>query len=151
MVQAQGVNRKTQLKCHLLGEDFLDHPNFHENQGILYSPPSGIPKALRRVRLKMHLCMLSHPVVSNFLQPHGLYPPKLLCPWDSPGKNTTLGCQALLQGILLTQGSNPCVLHWQVGSLPLAPPGKPSGILPLWYPHSIEKGLAQGECSLNSG
>ena len=37
-------------------------------------------------------------------------PSKLLCPWDSPGKNTGLGCQALLQGIFLTQGSNLCLL-----------------------------------------
>ena len=39
---------------------------------------------------------------------------------DSPGKNTRVGCQALLQGIFLTQGSNPqllCLLHWQVGSI----------------------------------
>ena len=36
-------------------------------------------------------------------------------------------CHALLQGIFLSQGSNPgllCLLHWQAGSLPLAPPGK---------------------------
>ena len=47
---------------------------------------------------------------------------------DSPGKNTGVGCHALLQGIFLTQGSNPrllCLLHWQVGSLPLVPPGEP--------------------------
>ena len=47
---------------------------------------------------------------------------------DSPGENTGVGCHALLQGIFLTQGSNPsllCLLHWQVGSLPQAPPGKP--------------------------
>ena len=31
----------------------------------------------------------------------------LLCPWDSPGKHTGVGCPALLQGIFLTQGSNP--------------------------------------------
>ena len=52
----------------------------------------------------------------------------LLCPWDSPGKNTGVGCRALLQGIFLTQGSNPCLLHLlpgRVHSLPLAPPGKP--------------------------
>ena len=30
---------------------------------------------------------------------------------DSPGKNTRVGCHFLLQGILLTQGSNPCLLH----------------------------------------
>ena len=38
-----------------------------------------------------------------------------------------MGCHVLLQGIFLTQGSNPgllCLLHWQVGSLPLAPPGR---------------------------
>ena len=39
------------------------------------------------------------------------------------------GLHALLQGIFLTQGSNPhllYLLHWQVGSLPLAPPEKPN-------------------------
>ena len=41
----------------------------------------------------------------------------LLCLWDSPGKNTGVGCHTLLQGIFL--------LHWQAGSLALAPPGKP--------------------------
>ena len=48
-----------------------------------------------------------------------------LCPWYSPGKYTGLGCHFLLQGIFLTQGSNPCVLgllNWEKGSLPLAPP-----------------------------
>ena len=39
-------------------------------------------------------------------RPHGLQPVRLLCPWDFPGKNTGLGCHFLLQGILLTQGSN---------------------------------------------
>ena len=48
--------------------------------------------------------------------------------WNSPGKNTGVGCHAFLQGIFPTQGSNPHLLgllHWQAGSLPLAPPGKP--------------------------
>ena len=60
------------------------------------------------------------------LQPHGLQPSRLLCPWGSPGKNTGVGCHALLQGISLTQGTNPPLLLslWQSGSLPLAPPGK---------------------------
>ena len=34
-------------------------------------------------------------------------PPGSPCPWYSPGKNTGVGCLALLQGILLTQGSKP--------------------------------------------
>jgi len=31
---------------------------------------------------------------------------RLLCPWVSPGANTGVGCQFLLQGIFPTQGSN---------------------------------------------
>ena len=35
------------------------------------------------------------------------------CPWNSPGNNTGVGCHPLLQGIFLTQGSNPGLLHWR--------------------------------------
>ena len=41
-----------------------------------------------------------------------------VCPWDSSGKNTGVGCHALLHEIFLTQGLNPCLLHflhWQAG------------------------------------
>ena len=37
--------------------------------------------------------------MSGSLRPHGLWPARLLCPWDSQGKNTGVGCHALLQGI----------------------------------------------------
>ena len=40
-----------------------------------------------------------------------LQPTRLLCPWNSPGKNTGVGCHFLLQGIFLTQESNPGLLH----------------------------------------
>ena len=58
---------------------------------------------------------------------HGLQPARLLCPQSSPGKNTGVGCHALLQGIFPTQGVNLTVLrllHWQAASLPLVPLGK---------------------------
>ena len=58
----------------------------------------------------------------------GLQPFRLLCPWNSPASNTGVGYHSLLQGIIPNQGSNPCLLcllHWQAGSLPLAPLGKP--------------------------
>ena len=35
-------------------------------------------------------------------------------------KSTGVGCHFLLQGIFPTQGSNPCLLHWQVNSWPLS-------------------------------
>ena len=39
----------------------------------------------------------SHSIASDSLRPHGPWPIRLLCPWDSPGKNTGLGCHFLLQ------------------------------------------------------
>ena len=35
--------------------------------------------------------------MSDSVQPHGLQPTRLLCPWASPGKNTGVGCHFLLQ------------------------------------------------------
>ena len=56
---------------------------------------------------------------------------RLFHPCDSLGKNTRVGCHAL-QGIFPTQGLNLlllCLLRWQAGSSPLAPPGKPSTVV----------------------
>ena len=67
--------------------------------------------------------MLSSSVMSDSPQ-SCLQPTRLLCPWDSPEKNTGVGHRFLLQGIFLTQGSKPnlsCFLHWRAGSLPLEP------------------------------
>ena len=43
--------------------------------------------------------------------PHELQPPRFLCPWKSPGKNTGVSCHFLFQGIFLTQGWNQSLLH----------------------------------------
>ena len=45
------------------------------------------------------------------LQPYGLQPARLLCTWNSPGKNIGVGRRVLLQGIFSTQGLNLCLLH----------------------------------------
>ena len=60
-------------------------------------------------------------IMPNSLQSHGLWPSRLLSPWDSLDKNTGVGCHFLRQGIFPTQGSNPhllSLLHWQADSLP---------------------------------
>ena len=57
--------------------------------------------------LKVEVCS----VVSDSLRPHGLYPTRLLCPWDFPGNSTGVDCYFLLQGIFPTQGSNLGLLH----------------------------------------
>ena len=69
--------------------------------------------------------LFSHSAVPNSLWPHGLQPARLLCPWDSPGNNTGVGCHSLVQGIFPTQASNLGLLHQQRGSLPSEPPGSP--------------------------
>ena len=67
--------------------------------------------------------MLSHSVVSDSLWSHGLQSTGLFCPRDFPGKNTGVDCHFLVQGIFLTQESNPRlwhILHRQADSLPLS-------------------------------
>ena len=62
-------------------------------------------------------------VVANSLRPHGLQPTRLLCPWDSAGKNSGVGCHVVS---FPTQGLNLSLLHllhWQVNSSPLGKPG----------------------------
>ena len=65
----------------------------------------------------------SHSVVSNSLQPHGLYSPR-----NSPGQNTGVGSLSLLQGIFPTQGSNPGLPHCRRIFYQLSHQGSP-GIL----------------------
>ena len=46
-----------------------------------------------------------------------------------------MGCHFFLQGIFLTQGSNPHLLHWQANSLPLVPPEKRHLEISSFIPH----------------
>ena len=83
----------------------------------LLSEPPGEPKT-RCAQL------LSH--VPLFVTPWTVAA-RLLHLWDFPLKTNGVGCHFLFQEISPTQESNPCLLcllHWQVDSLPLAPPGK---------------------------
>ena len=64
----------------------------------------------------MHMCS----VMFNCLQPFGLWPTRLLWPWNFLGKNTGVCCHFLLQGIFPAQGLNShflSLLHWQADSL----------------------------------
>ena len=67
-------------------------------------------------------------VVCDSLWSHGLYPTRLLCPWNFSGKSTGVGCHFLLQWIFLTQGSNLGLLHCRLTLYHLSHHGSP--ILP---------------------
>ena len=63
---------------------------------------------LRQPLAVLHLVAQSCPTLYN---PMDCSPPGFSVQGDSPGQNTGVGCHALLQGIFLTQGSNPGLLH----------------------------------------
>ena len=44
------------------------------------------------------------------MRTHGLYPTRLLCAWDFPGRNTGVDCHFLLQVIFPTPGIEPVFL-----------------------------------------
>ena len=65
---------------------------------ILIFSPSNLHQSYRMVVvLVVQLC----PTLCN----------PMVCPWNSPGKNTGVGSLSLLQRIFLTQGLNPGLLH----------------------------------------
>ena len=70
--------------------------------------------------------------MSDSLRPHRLQPTRLLCPWDSPGKNTGQGCHALPQEIFPTQGSNSGLLHCRRILYQLSYAGSPNYWLLYW-------------------
>ena len=75
------------------------------NKWCIFQHPT-IGLISRETTLKSESDSVSCSVVSDTLRPHGLYPSRLLCPWDSSGKNNGVGCHSLLQRIFPTQGSN---------------------------------------------
>ena len=77
--------------------------------GIEPSFPTLLPDSLLSEPSRKSVCECeseSHSVMSDSLQPHGLYSPR-----NFPGQNTGVGSLFLLQGIFPSQGSNPGLPH----------------------------------------
>ena len=78
-------------------------------------------------QFELDACMLSCFVLSDSLGPHGLQPARLLCSWDSLGKNTGVGGHASSRGSSQPRGQiciscDSCITGWFFIS---EPPGKP--------------------------
>ena len=73
----------------------------------------------------------SHSVMSDSLQPHGLF-----SPWNSPGQNPGVGSLALFQGIFPTQESNPGLPHCRRILYQLSHKGSPRVLGWVAYPFS---------------
>ena len=84
-------------------------------------------QSLSEDRRKVNLSNLAASVVSDSVRPHRRQPTRLLHPQDSLGKNTGVGCHALLQGMFLTQGST-CGSCIAGGLFTAEPPGEPQSV-----------------------
>ena len=80
-------------------------------------------KRTEEIILDTNFCCLVAKLCPTFCDPVECSPTRILCPWGFPGKNAGEGCHFLLQGTLLTQGSNSHLLAHTplaVYSLPLS-------------------------------
>ena len=119
------------LRCRLCSLPSETPASSYLRETLLSLFFSHVAGSISAFRFGLHcacVCAQSLSCVQLFATLLPTAPTRLLCPWNSPGKNTGVGCHFLLQGIFLTQGSNPCLLclqPYQADSLPLAPPGRP--------------------------
>ena len=95
--------RKGHISMGLLGYSSVHHAS-HKIQSLALGLSGSHMKKSNFSRKESE--SESHSVVSNSLQPHGLY-----SPWNSPDQDTGMSSFSLLQGILPTQGSNPGLPH----------------------------------------
>ena len=94
------------------------------------------------------------------LQSHGLQPARLLCPRNSPGKNTGMGCHFLLQGIFPAQGSKLGPLYCRQSPYHLSHQGSPlkdaeqapilAGIFCNLLPSLLSQGADEGSLKCGS-
>ena len=90
---------------------------FHGQRSLVgYSPWSCKVRHDLATKQKMYICVCMKAKVlftqsCSILSFHGLWPARLLCPWNSSARILEWVFQSLLQGIVPTQGSNPGLLH----------------------------------------
>ena len=110
---------KSAPRCSSLAVQWLRLRSFTAKSPVL------IPGA----EAKIQQAKWSRSVVSDSFWPHGLYPTRLLHPWDFPGKSTGVGRHFLLQGILPTQGLNPDLPHCRQTLYRLSHQGSPKDVV----------------------
>ena len=110
--------KDTRTPSRKVKTSYLERHFFHELGFVLhYIVMSIYPWCLKYIWTQIsnslensiYYTFCAHSVMSDSLWPHGLQPARLFCAWDSTAKNTGVKCHFLLQGIFLTQGSNPCL------------------------------------------
>ena len=78
---------------------------------------------IKNVPANSGVCLVAQ-LCLTLCDPMDCSPARLLCPWDSPGKNNGVGCHSLLQENLPNPGIEPSSPALQADSFPAEPPGK---------------------------
>ena len=117
-LQCSGLENSMDCIVHGVAKSWTGLSNFHDHDVITY------------------MCTSTHSVVSKSWKAYGLWPARLLCPWNSPGRNTGVGSHSLLQGIFPTQGSNPGIPQCRQVFYQLSHQGSPRILEWVAYPFS---------------
>ena len=123
---ASAVRRASRTPLGPVAPSCIPHPASQEEGARSRSGDPGPEPTVTLYLFTFESERVSRSVVFDSLQSHGLQPARLLCPWDSPGKNTGMGSHSLLQGIFPTQGSNPGLLHYRWSLNHMCYQGNPS-------------------------
>ena len=78
---------------------------------ILFPPKLCIQKVKVKMKSLSRARLFVTPWTVAYQAPPSMEFTRLLHPWNFPGKSTGAACHFLLQGIFLTQGSNPGLVH----------------------------------------
>ena len=93
------------------------------------------------------MCLVAH-LRLTLCDPMDCSPPGSSVHGDSPGKNTGVGCHALLQGIFQTQGSNPGFPHGRQILYCLSRQGSPyDPAIPLLGMHTEKTRILKNTCT----
>ena len=109
LIRGLRIQTQTIFKCSHDGGKVGNY--FSKASSIYSSIIQFIQKMFTEYLLSVTCCCLVTKTCPTLLQPHWLYPARLLCSWDFPSKNTSVGCHFLLQGIFLKQGLNLSLLQ----------------------------------------
>ena len=111
------------MDCSLSGSPSMGFSR-QEYWGGMPLPSPEQPTGINKSELRADYESVTGSVVFDSLGPHGLYPTRLLCPQNFPGKKTGLGSHYLTPGHPLEPGIQPRSDALWADSLPSEPPGK---------------------------
>ena len=144
-VHGDSPGKNTGVGCHVLLQVIFPTQGF--NPGLPHCRQ--IREVIDLYPIWNKMTEYAYSVVSNSLWPHGLQPANLSCPWDSPSKNTGVGCMPFSRGSSRFKDWTSVSCDSWVGKqilLPLSHLGNPSECL--FFQRNTDNRIAARETSI---